>query len=83
MDGTLRVIEGYSPLHGRLEICIDEEWSTVCGSGFTDEMAGIACAAMNNSQDGECNGSFMAIDSTCKCTCTCMYNVQNHLMRTP
>jgi deleted-in-malignant-brain-tumors protein 1 len=52
VDGTLRLIEGYSLLHGRLEICIDEEWSTVCGSGFTDEMAGIACAAMNNSQDG-------------------------------
>ena len=40
-------------MNGRLEVCVNELWGTVCGTSFTDEMAGIACAAMNMSKEGE------------------------------
>ena len=43
---------------------MDEEWGTVCGSSFTDEMAGIACAAMNNSGNGECDAGDSLSGST-------------------
>ena len=49
---TLRLHEGYSPRNGRLEICVNEVWATVCGTDFTD-MAGIACAEMGASDEGD------------------------------
>ena len=52
-SGTLRLHEGYSPRNGRLEICVNEVWATVCGTDFTDDMAGIACAAMGASDEGD------------------------------
>ena len=34
-------------------ICVNEVWATVCGTDFTDDMAGIACAAMGASDEGD------------------------------
>ena len=33
---------------------MNEVWATVCGTDFTDDMAGIACAAMGASDDCTC-----------------------------
>ena len=53
-DNTLRVQDGFNPRTGRLEICVERVWSTICGTDFTDEMAAAACVAMgtNTAQAG-------------------------------
>ncbi|CAI8032258.1 Deleted in malignant brain tumors 1 protein, partial [Geodia barretti] len=52
IDGTLRLNDGFNPSNGRLEICVNEVWATVCGTGFTDEMAAAACTGMGLPSDG-------------------------------
>ena len=52
-NGTLRLSDGFNPSNGRLEICVNEVWATVCGTGFTDEMAAAACTGMGLPSDGE------------------------------
>ena len=52
VNGTLRLRDGYSSRNGRLEVCVNEVWSTICGTDFTDELAGVACAALGASSEG-------------------------------
>ena len=41
-DGDLRLVGG-TVLSGRLEICINNAWGTVCDEGFTADDAQVAC----------------------------------------
>ena len=43
MDGEVRLRDGPNPLEGRLEICINNAWGTVCREEFTSDEAGIVC----------------------------------------
>ena len=42
-DGTLRLVGGAHPAEGRIEICINNAWGTVCDEQFTTEEALVAC----------------------------------------
>ena len=42
-DGTLRLVGGAHPEEGRIEICINNAWGTVCDEQFTKEHALVAC----------------------------------------
>ncbi len=37
---------------GRLEICVNEAWGSVCSIGFFDRDASVACAQMNFERKG-------------------------------
>ncbi len=39
-------------LDGRIEVCINRAWGTVCSEGFNDEDAEVVCNSFNGS--GEC-----------------------------
>ncbi len=39
-------------LDGRVEVCINRAWGTVCSEGFNDEDARVVCRSFNGS--GEC-----------------------------
>jgi CD163 antigen len=42
-DGDLRLIGGTSEKEGRVEICIGNEWGTVCDDSFLNEEVTVAC----------------------------------------
>ena len=42
-DGTLRLVDKFSPTSGRLEILKDGLWGTVCSYHFDREDADVAC----------------------------------------
>lgn len=48
-DGDLRLVDRSdenSTISGRLEICINNAWGTVCDNGFGRTEAAVACAQL-------------------------------------
>ena len=46
--GDIRLVNGSSPLEGRLEICINNAWGTVCRDSFSSDDARVACRQLGN-----------------------------------
>ena len=42
-DGELRLPSGYVPGEGRVEICINNAWGTVCDDGWDNTDASVVC----------------------------------------
>ena len=49
-DGTLKLVGGTNPAEGRIEICINNAWGTICDDGFTKEEALVACRQLGKLQ---------------------------------
>ena len=54
-DGDVRLVggptpEGQVPLMGRIEVCINEAYGTVCDSGFGREEASVVCGQLGFSR---------------------------------
>lgn len=52
-DGDVRLRDGTNHLDGRLEICINDAWGTVCENEFTSDEARIVCAKLGFNE-GRC-----------------------------
>ena len=42
-DGELRLVSGTDANEGRLEVCFNNAWGSVCNNQFTKEEAIVAC----------------------------------------
>ena len=42
-DGSIRLVGGFSTHEGRVEVCVNEVWGTVCDSDWSTEEANIVC----------------------------------------
>ena len=63
-DGELRLVGGDDESEGRVEICINNAWGTVCDSLFGKEDAGVVCQQVGGFyRDGECQKQFYVITS--------------------
>ena len=64
-DGDVRLSGGGSSNQGRLEVCINHAWGTVCNNGFSSEEALVACRQLGKLQvDGEygsCTGLYIIV----------------------
>ena len=41
--GQLRLVGGSSEKEGRVEICYDNQWGTICDNGWSNEEAKVVC----------------------------------------
>ena len=41
--GDVRLVNGSSSLEGRVEVCINGVWGTICGSFWDDNNARVVC----------------------------------------
>ena len=51
-DGDVRVI-GSSDMSGRVEICFNETWGTICNQQWTSNDAQVVCRQLGGSRFGE------------------------------
>ena len=42
-DGAVRLINGSGPHEGRLEVCVNEAWGTVCSNGWDQIDTNVVC----------------------------------------
>lgn len=42
-DGDVRLVDGTASNEGRVEICFNSAWGTICDSSFTGRDAGVIC----------------------------------------
>ena len=43
MDGDVRLVDGSNPLEGRVEICLNRAWGTICNNSFGTSDATVVC----------------------------------------
>ncbi len=55
VDGDIRLVNSPAGRNdsGRLEICVNEDWPTVCDMGWAAEDASVACIQLGFSRYGE------------------------------
>ena len=52
-DGQLRLAGGNVDSEGRVEICLDNEWGTICDDGWSTNDANVACSVLGFASTGE------------------------------
>ena len=45
-DGAMRLVDGSTVSEGRLEICHNGQWGTICNQGWTDSRATQVCSRL-------------------------------------
>ncbi len=52
-DGDIRLVNGSNPLEGRVEVCFNRAWGTVCSSRFDEDDSNIICNQLSLPYSGE------------------------------
>ena len=55
LDGSIRLANGTNKSEGRVEICVNGAWTTVCDDGWDDYAAKVTCRQLGYSVAGMIN----------------------------
>lgn len=53
-DGDVRLVDGTNALEGRLEVCFNNAWGTVCDNRFDSDDAQVICNQLSIPFEGKC-----------------------------
>ena len=51
-ENSIRLTEFFDDTIGRLEVCTDGIWGSVCGNGATGDIATVVCKELNHTSTG-------------------------------
>lgn len=68
--GEIRLADG-SQREGRIEICLNNEWGTVCDQIWDNIDAGVACRQLELSSSGSVLSTFDTLRSKCESNLRC------------
>ena len=61
-DGDIRLDGSSSPLEGRVEMCYDGVWGTVCSNSWSLADAAVVCRQLGYSSSGTCREVYLLSD---------------------
>ena len=64
-NGDTRLEDGDSQFAGRLEVCLNGLWGTVCDGFFSDVDAAVACKSLNLPSESESNYCNICVNPVC------------------
>ena len=53
LDGEVRLVNGTTLQEGRLEICVNSNWSTVCDNMWGNADARVVCRQLGYNENGK------------------------------
>lgn len=63
--GRLRLVGGNIENEGRVEICVNNIWGTVCDNSWGSAEASVVCLQLGYSTHGQCQYNIVQINSIC------------------
>ena len=51
-EGAVRLVGGFVPQQGRVELCKNQRWSTICNREWDDRDAQVVCHQLGYSREG-------------------------------
>ena len=57
-EGSVRLVSGTNSLEGRLEVCVNDTWGTVCNDGFDNSAAMVVCRQLGIEESGVLANSY-------------------------
>ena len=70
-DGAIRLRNGYIAGEGRVEVCINNAWGTVCDDGWDNADASVVCRELGYYPVGMC---LFFVDLLFVCTFVCLFD---------
>ena len=52
-DGEIRIVNGSTALQGRVELCVNRNWGTICDAGWGAPEASVVCRQLGFSPTGK------------------------------
>ena len=52
INGEVRLMSGIGPHEGRVEVCVNEVWGTVCSNSWSNDDASVVCRQLGYSPLG-------------------------------
>ena len=52
-DGDIRLFNGSNPLEGRVEVCFNRAWGTICSNRFDEDDSTVICTQLSFPYSGQ------------------------------